>query len=195
MRKYGLSVSAGVASLLLGLAFATPSMASPFSFNLVRSAGLPGGCAPNASAHVTDVSLGFAEKLTIKVTGFRPGTKFDVFVIQVPNKPFGLAWYLGDHENGATHSFVSRLNDETFAVAVGAAPAPQPHGSKDAKTNPVFAPIHTFHLGIWFNSPADAVRNGCPNTVTPFNGEHTAGVQVLNSGTFPDKFGPLRHVS
>ena len=57
MRKHGLSVSAGVAPLLLGLAFATPSMASPFSFNLVRSAGLPGGCAPNASAHVTDVSL------------------------------------------------------------------------------------------------------------------------------------------
>ena len=188
-------IGAAAASLLLGLAAAPAMAAAPFSFNLVRSAGLLATCAPNATAHVTDVTQGFAEKLTIQVSGFKSGTKFDVFVIQVPNKPFGVAWYLGDHENGATHSFVSRLNDETFAVAVGAAPAPRPHGDKDAPTNPVFAPIHTFHLGIWFNSPADAVRNGCPNTLTPFNGEHTAGVQVLNSGNFPNNFGPLRHVS
>lgn len=188
-------IGAAAASLLLGLAAAPAMAATPFSFNLVRSAGLLATCAPNATARVTDVTQGFAEKLTIQVSGFKSGTKFDVFVIQVPNKPFGVAWYLGDHENGATHSFVSRLNDETFAVAVGAAPAPRPHGSKDAPTNPVFAPVHTFHLGIWFNSPADAVRNGCPNTLTPFNGEHTAGVQVLNSGNFPNNFGPLRHVS
>ena len=169
--------------------------ASSFSFDLVRTAGLPPTCAPQATAHVTDVTLGFAEKLTVKVSGFKSGTKFDVFVIQVPNKPFGVAWYLGDHSNGATRSFVSRLNDETFAIATGAAPAPRPHGSKDASTNPVFAPVHTFHLGIWFNSPADALRNGCPATQTPFNGEHSAGVQVLNSGSFPDAVGPLRHVS
>ena len=195
MTDSALRIGAAAASLLLGLAAAPAMAATPFSFNLVRSAGLLATCSPNATARVTDVTQGFAEKLTIQVSGFKSGTKFDVFVIQVPNKPFGVAWYLGDHENGATHSFVSRLNDETFAVAVGAAPAPRPHGGKDAPTNPVFAPIHTFHLGIWFNSPADAVRNGCPNTVTPFNGEHTAGVQVLNSGNFPNNFGPLRHVS
>src|SRR6266704_6198040 len=28
--------------------------------------------------------------------------------------------------------------------------------------------------------------------VTPFNGEHNAGIQVLNTSNFPDDFGPLR---
>ena len=182
-------------SVLLGLA-AAPAMAdNSISFDLVRSAGLLPTCAPNATAHVTDVTQGFAEKLTIEVSGFRPGTQFDVFVIQVPNKPFGLAWYLGDHTTGTTHSFVSRLNKETFAVAIGEAPAAHPHGGKDSFSNPVFKPVHTFHLGIWFNSTADAVRNGCPDTMTPFNGDHTAGIQVMNSGNFPDNFGPLRHVN
>ncbi len=51
-------------------------------------------------------------------------------------------------------------------------------------------PIHTFHLGLWFNSPADASNAGCPADVTPFNGEHNAGFQVLNTSNFPDLQGP-----
>src|SRR5882724_4032441 len=39
----------------------------------------------------------------------------------------------------------------------------------------VLAPIHTFHLGLWFNSPVDAANAGCPGTVTRFNGDHNAG--------------------
>jgi len=31
--------------------------------------------------------------------------------------------------------------------------------------------------------------------VTPFNGEHNAGIQVLNTSNFPDDFGPLRQVN
>ena len=33
---------------------------------------------------------------------------------------------------------------------------------------------------------------GCPDSVTPFNGELNAGIQVPNTGTFPDDQGPLR---
>ena len=57
-------------------------------------------------------------------------------------------------------------------------------------------PIYTYHLGLWFNSPQDAQKAGGPSTVTRFNGEHNAGIQVLNTQTadFPDDFGPLRHV-
>jgi len=62
------------------------------------------------------------------------------------------------------------------------------------KKNPIFAPIHTYHLGIWFDSVAAARANGCPPNQTPFNGDHTAGPQVLNTGTFPDKAGPLSHI-
>jgi hypothetical protein len=52
-----------------------------------------------------------------------------------------------------------------------------------------------FHLGLWFNSPTDAAAAGCPNTVTPFNGDHTAGVQALSTHNFGDLHGPLRKVT
>jgi hypothetical protein len=58
--------------------------------------------------------------------------------------------------------------------------------------NPETAPVHTYHLGLWFNSPQDAAAAGCPGAETPFNGEHNAGVQVLNTSNFPDDHGPLR---
>jgi hypothetical protein len=48
----------------------------------------------------------------------------------------------------------------------------------------------TYHLGLWFNSPTDGAKAGAPGT-TPFNGEGDAGVQVLNTGEFPDLAGPL----
>ena len=35
---------------------------------------------------------------------------------------------------------------------------------------------------------------GCAGTVTPFNGEHDAGIQVLNTSEFPDLQGPLLNV-
>jgi hypothetical protein len=54
--------------------------------------------------------------------------------------------------------------------------------------------IHTYHCGLWFNSPVDAMRAGAPGTVTPFNGEGNAGVQVLNTANFPDLAGPLAYV-
>jgi hypothetical protein len=47
---------------------------------------------------------------------------------------------------------------------------------------------------LWFNSPKDAAKAGCASTQTPFNGEHDAGIQVLNTANFPADFGPLRHV-
>jgi hypothetical protein len=62
----------------------------------------------------------------------------------------------------------------------------------DADANPQTGPIHTFHLGLWFNSPHDAVQTGCPGAVIPFNGEHNAGVQILNTSNYPDDQGPLR---
>jgi hypothetical protein len=31
--------------------------------------------------------------------------------------------------------------------------------------------------------------------VTPFNGEHNAGIQVLNTSNFADDHGPLRQVN
>jgi hypothetical protein len=93
-------------------------------------------------------------------------------------------------------NFVGRFSSETFIISLGAVPAPNefpdppafvPEATGGVKTNPV----QIYHLGLWFNSPADAVKAGCPGATTPFNGEHSAGIQVLNTATFPDLAGPL----
>ena len=176
--------------------------AAPVTFSMVRSAAAQtAGCLGGASATVTIVKLAQAERMTIVAHHLPANTNFDVFVIQVPNTPFGLSWYQGDLEsNGAgdaSVTFVGRFNIETFIVAPGAAPAPQVHTKlpfPDAKMNPATAPVHTYHLGVWFNSPNDAAAAGCPATVTPFNGDHTAGVQALSTRQVTGPFGPLHRV-
>jgi hypothetical protein len=41
---------------------------------------------------------------------------------------------------------------------------------------------------------ADAVKAGCPGDVTPFNGDHHAGIQALSTRNFADPLGPLQNV-
>ena len=171
------------------------------TFPMVRTAGLPAACVPNGKATVKIVSNGPTETMTVSVSGLRPNTDYDFFVIQQPAAPFGLSWYQGDIVTGATGSktqnFIGRFNVETFVVAPGSVPAPVVHPNgpfPDANRNPVTAPVHMFHLGLWFNSPADAVKAGCPNVTTPFNGTHNAGPQVLNTHTFGNLNGPLRQI-
>jgi hypothetical protein len=64
----------------------------------------------------------------------------------------------------------------------------------DAETNPAFAPVHTYHLGLWFGSPQEAEDAGCPGTVTAFDGDQEAGVQALSTRNFPALHGPLRQI-
>lgn len=157
-------------------------------------------CLYQAKGRVTVSSLGAVENLHVEVSGLKPSTEYDLFVIQTPNAPFGLSWYQGDIETDAkgvgVGDFVGRFSGETFIVAPGAARVPKPLHGKDAPLgtqNPaIAAPIHTFHLGLWFNSAQDAADAGCPGIVTPFNGDHTAGIQVLNTAGYPAEEGPLR---
>lgn len=89
----------------------------------------------------------------------------------------------------------SMSRHSTFAQ--GSAPAPEVFGGAfpDASLNPSFNPIQMYHLGLWFDSFDAAQKAGCPATVTAFNGQHNAGVQVLNTSNFPDDHGPLRGVT
>lgn len=168
------------------------------SFDMVVSGGAA-TCLPHASAHVEVEKKKGAEAMEIKVTGLAPNAVFNVFVIQKPTGPFGMSWYQGDittNPDGKGHgAFLGRFNNETFVVAPGSVPAPQVHTDgmfPDATpNNPVTAPVHMYHLGLWFDSTADALAAQCPGTQTPFNGDHTAGIQVLNTSTFPDAAGPL----
>src|SRR5215472_11088656 len=169
-------------------------------FSMVVSAGAK-TCLPKASATVQITAAGPVEIMDVVVEGLPANTDFDLFVIQVPRGPFGLSWYQGDiqtDKNGrGHHRFVGRFSIETFAVAPGSAPAPVVFNGPfpDASLNPSFNPIQMYHLGVWFDSPKAAQEAGCPATLTPFNGEHNAGIQVLNTSNFPDDHGPLRNVN
>jgi hypothetical protein len=164
-----------------------------FSFNLVTSAGAS-ACLPNAQGEVRITSRGENQEMDVFVTGLPANTTFTVFVLQLPHAPFGLARYEGDIETnhrGEGHaSFVGIFSDETFIVAPGVGAAPVLH-TGDANVNPATAPVHTLHLGMWFDSTADASTAGCAANRTPFNGDHTAGIQVLNTTNFPDGDGPI----
>jgi hypothetical protein len=189
-------------ALLLGasvplLAATQTQAANPsIKFTMVRSTAVSNAnCLTGATATVRVVSRELTEKMTVTASGLPPNTNYDLFVTQIPNAPFGVSWYQSDlHADKygrASVTVVGRFSVETFAVAPGSAVAPTPHSGIDAATNPAFAPIHTFHLGFWFNSPADAAAAGCPTTVTPFNGDHTAGIQAMSTRNFADTDGPL----
>jgi len=167
------------------------------TFEMVVSAGAK-SCVPDASATVTIRPSGPVEIMDVSLRGLPPDTGFDFFVIQVPKPNFGVAWYQGDiqtdkHGRGRAQ-FVGRFSVETFAFAQGSAPAPSVF-PQDATINPPFNPIQMYHLGLWFDSPQSAANAKCPATQTFFNGEHNAGLQVLNTSNFADDHGPLRDVT
>lgn len=202
MKKYWLLAMMATISFTLLCKVVAAAADEQISFVLVRSAAAEkANCLPKVHGQVTITSLGPVERMQVLVQGLPPRTQFDFFVIQLPNTPFGLSWYQGDIDTGnggeGNQSFLGRFNIETFIVAPGSGAAPVVHDQPpfpDANTNPSTPPVHTFHLGLWFNSPADAVAAGCPGTVTPFNGDHTAGIQVLSTRNFPDLEGPLRQL-
>ena len=109
---------------------------------MVRSAAsVNAGCVPDAKADVSVTSKGSVEVMNVKAEGLPPKTEFDLFVIQVPNSPFGLSWYQGDVEtNGAgkaNATFVGRFSIETFIVAPGDRSRRRPRtGVLDADTQP-----------------------------------------------------------
>lgn len=192
--------AAGVASTL-ALAGGANAAVKSTTFDMVRStASINANCLQDATAHVTITSQGPVETMKIRANHLPANTDFDLFVIQVPNTPFGISWYQGDLQSDshghARGTFVGRFSVETFAVAPGTAPAPVVFNNAfpDASANPPFNPVQMYHLGLWFNSPQAAQAAGCAASTTPFNGEHNAGVQALSTRNFPDAAGPLRQL-
>ena len=196
---------ATVAAMLLASAafcvssFAQESSATPltnFTFAMVPSLGV-GVCVP-ASGRVTITHTPILEEnMHVEVSGLPANTDFDLFVIQQPTPDFGDSWYMGDLLTDATGTavadFIGRFNIGTFIVAPGSEPAPVVLKG-DASSNPASPPVQLYHLGLWFDSPADANKAGCGDKVTPFNSTHNAGVQILNTSNFPELAGPLCQV-
>ncbi len=186
--------AASVAALASVQAYANPPQTFVFPLTVSKGAST---CLPKAHGKVIDHTFGNVENLEVIVRDLPPNTDFVLFVIQVPNAPFGLAWYNGDILTDATGTgvinVVGRFNMGTFILSPGAVPSPQVFPD-NSKTGVATAPVQIYHLGVWFNSPDDAKNAGCPPTVTPFTSNHKAGIQVLNTATFPNDAGPLFHV-
>ena len=116
---------AATAALVLGSLpahAAVPADGDTFEFDMVRSPALAAfpNCVPNAKAHVTIEKNGPVEEMRVRVSGVPAKTNFDFFVIQVPNKPFGMAWYQGDIESNdkgrARQKFIGRFNEDRKSV-------------------------------------------------------------------------------
>jgi hypothetical protein len=195
MKKTILAVVLAMATGFLAMApQASAAAGDNTSFKLVVSAGAA-TCLPTAQGHVTINDLGPVQNMHVELSGLPANTEFATFLIQVPNKPFGLVWYQGDivtnkHGHGVG-DFTGIFSRETFINGPGVAPAPVVFPD-DATSNPATAPIQIYHMGLWFADANDAGKAGCPNTATPFDGDHQGGIQVLNTSTFADDHGPLR---
>ena len=180
---------AAALSLTATAGAATHAPASSFSFALDPSSSAISACLPKAAGHATITPGKLNDTMTVTLTGMPANTGFDLFVIQEPAAPFGVAWYQSDIQTNAygTGSATVRgiFDVETFSVSLGG--------------TATFSPTHQYHLGVWFDSPNVPFNLGCEPgatspTVTPFNGTQHAGIQVVNTAEFPVNAGPLSHV-
>jgi hypothetical protein len=185
------AIAVGAAALVVSVGAAYSSTARPahpdaVTFTMVRTPDVT--CLPNARATVTITRGSLNDTMVINVHGLPHKTGFDLFVIQEPNKPFGLAWYQTDvatdsHGNG-TATVRGVFNKETFTVSLGG--------------TVVVPATHQYHLGLWFSNPTVPFNLGCESgatspIITPFNGNQHAGIQILNTSNFGDP-GPLHKV-
>jgi hypothetical protein len=196
--KVGTVAATGAVAAAVGLAagLSAPASAgtkaataSSFSFGLVPSSTAITACLPHASGHVTITPGKLNDTMKVTLSGMPPNAGFDLFVIQQPAAPFGVAWYQTDvqaNAYGTGSATVKGVFDvETFSVSLGG--------------TTTLSPTHQYHLGVWFNDPTVPFKLGCePGAtspiVTPFNGEQHAGIQVVNTSEFPVNAGPLSHV-
>ena len=183
-------------ALLMAVLFAAAAFAvDETSFKMVRSqSAVDKDCLEGAKANVDVHTVGGNQIMDVELKHAAKNTGFTLFVIQQPNDPFGVSWYQGDLDtnnkgNGEVR-VIGIFSEETFAFAPGSVDAPQVD-NQDADENPKFDPVHTLHLGLWFADPEEAKDAGCSGTVTPFDGDHEAGIQALSTRNFPKLEGPL----
>ena len=135
------------------------------------------GATPSATVAVGQGAL--ADDLTIIGSGIKPGLAFDLFTVQKsiftangtsdPNfTDFGLAWYQTDLEANSSGQIFGTLHTILVNQIFGFDPEVS------------LPPTNTFHVGFWFNNPADAANCGFTG-FTPFNGEHHAGPLAMIS--------------
>jgi hypothetical protein len=187
-------------ALLMAALFAAAAFAGDdTSFKMVRSqAARDKDCLQGASANVDIHSTPVGNQIMdVELKHAAKNTEYTLFVIQQPNDPFGVSWYQGDiatdNQGNGSERFIGIFSEEVFAFSPASVKAPQVD-EQDAKKGPKFKPVHTFHLGLWFADPKEAKDAGCSGKVTPFDGDHEAGIQALSTRNFPNQKGPLGEI-
>jgi hypothetical protein len=175
------SITLAVAIGSIGIVpLAKAAAGDSITFNMVKSAGAVSCLKTTARGRVTISDLGPVQNMHVEVFDLPASTDFTLFVITTPNAPFVPAWYQGDLTTNAVGRGVLDVtgifSEETFIL------------------NPGPVAVQTDHLGMWFADPADAVNAGCLGTETPFDGDHNAGIQVLNTSQFAIANGPLPRI-
>ena len=114
-----------------------------FNFNLVPSSPNINACLPHATGSVSITPHSLNDTMNVHVSGLVPNTGYDLFVIQLPNKPFGVSWYQSDLQTDSTGAgsvtVEGIFNKETFSISTGG--------------TTTFGATHQYHLGLWFNDP------------------------------------------
>lgn len=192
-----IAVAAAAVVLTGGLAAnysgAAPTASSSTSFPLFPNGAFVScmawsGKTPVANATVKRGKLN--DTLTLKLSGFKPHLAFDLFTVEKSPQAadgsaapgftnFGFSWYQSDIETdgggNANVKIQTILLDQIFGF--------------DASRG--VTPVNTFHVGFWFNNPADAAPCGFSGT-TPFNGDHTAGpLAMVSRPSASTNLGPL----
>ncbi len=150
-------------------ALAAPSV----SLKLQASSAELKACFPYARATVkvglTTDAIG-KDSFRIKASGLKPKTAFTVFLIEKPGAPFGAVEYIGDittDQYGNAKNSFDLIVEEAFAF-----------------NNETTVRKELNSVGFWFADPKD--DDGCLGAGSPttqFDGDASAGVQMMNSGT------------
>jgi hypothetical protein len=197
-RTRRLVLAVGAALLMAALFAAAAFAVDSTSFKMVRSqSAVDNTCLKKARANVTIRTVAGIQVMDVTLNGMPKNNAFALWVLQKPNSPFGVSWYQGDidtNNKGYGKARVAGIfSEETHAFSPGKVKAPQVD-NQDAANGPKFFPVHTFHVGVWFSEPKQAKKAGCSGTVTPFDGDHEAGIQALSTQNFSDLNGPLRKI-
>jgi hypothetical protein len=167
--------AASPASPAASVASAPASYSPPakqVKLQLQPSSAVLAACFPHAKSTVTvDLTTDAVgkDKFHIVASGLKPDTDFTVFLIEKAGAPFGAVEYIGDfttdHYGKAANTF-RLIVEEAFAF-----------------NNETQVRKELNSVGFWFADPKD--DDGClgaASPVTQFDGDASAGVQMMNSG-------------
>ncbi len=157
----GVAVTAVAGALSLTAASAAPVTSArhsgAFTFRLVPSPGIK-SCLPHAGGLVTIIPGSQNDTMEVSVFGMPRNADFDLFVIQQPNKPFGVSWYETDinaDRHGSGHATVRGVFDvETFSVSPGA-----PRSGRPTSTTWACCSTTPTSRSTWAASPTSRVTS------------------------------------